>query len=149
MSERWVSQNDSSGTDMIDTTALITPWRPACVAELGAGGGSTGHKISTATPRGVACGDPSALLSWDVPRDHAGWAFAFHLVDPAQGWDRALCWHLVHECLIFFPFSSFFMGIFAACIKASGGCYFVELMLQRWVLASVYLSPQNTFGHLI
>ena len=47
---------------MIDTMACITPWRTARVAELGVGSGSTGHETGTATPRGVACGDPSALL---------------------------------------------------------------------------------------
>lgn len=67
MSRKWVSRSGSSGTGTwIDTTAYVTPWRPAYVAELGVGAGSTGHKRGTATHRGGACRDPSALLSWDV-----------------------------------------------------------------------------------
>lgn len=57
---------------MLDTTACITSWRTERVAELGVGAGSAGHQMGTATPRGVACGDPSAPLSRDVPRGLAG-----------------------------------------------------------------------------
>jgi len=47
--------------------------------------------MGIATPRGVAFGDPSALLTQDVSLGQAGWAFPFCLVDSAQRWDRALC----------------------------------------------------------
>lgn len=62
--------------------SMYHPWRTAHAAELGVGAGSTGHKVGTATPRGVVCQNPSSPLSWDVSRGHAGWAFPFCLGDP-------------------------------------------------------------------
>lgn len=69
---------------MIDPMACITSRRSAGVAELGVGAGSTGQKIGTATPRRGGMWGPFCPAV-------TGWAFPFCLVDPAQGWDRALC----------------------------------------------------------